>query len=522
MQADSRFGKYSQEDNDEDDDKSSIDYLRRNSNASIKRSSNESLRDMDTNQPHDTVMMRGDDLHGNEPDLLSCATHASSIYQPPVGAVINDLISNKNDIYRTKSNNRVRRQYNPVGSTRFMMIDPNSKERTYWDIIIGGCILYSGVFVPLSIAFAASKNRIGFFGIIELITDFLLLLDVLANFRTGFYDRHGKLVMDPRACRNRYLKTWFIIDLAASLPFDLMLAPIQSANAFKSTSVQVMRLARLLRFSRLFRSIDKLQKIVPTVSSSVLRMVKLLLSISLFAHFDACAMYFAARMDNSAESWIDTNSLEDETRFVQYLWSLFMALSHMLCIGYGPTGAPGTITELSMTIMSMLIGASLYVILIGLITANLMSFNNTASQLDRVEDTKVDDRENAKGNLKKTPPSFVDSNHTTPCSSRRSSLNMAQLNNLSHHVLLLVASALSSSDLVSASASPELQHRPTSPTNSGQQVVSASISTFQQQDNASLGNAASFKMFLLNKDMKTDVKQVSDTCSRLTSRRSSI
>ena len=80
----------------------------------------------------------------------------------------------------------------------FPMINPNSAARTNWDVIIGFCILYSGVFVPLSIAFTPTRKGIGVFGLIELITDSILLCDVCANFRTGFTDAKGTLVMDPK------------------------------------------------------------------------------------------------------------------------------------------------------------------------------------------------------------------------------------------------------------------------------------------------------------------------------------
>ena len=242
-------------------------------------------------------------------------------------------------------------------------------------------------------------------------------------------------------------------------------------------------------------------------------------------------MYFAARMDNSAESWIDTNSLEDESRPVQYLWSLFMALSHMLCIGYGPPGSPGTITELSMTIMSMLIGASLYVILIGLITANLMTFKDnttaTSSAKDTHEKTPSESIPEAmKGNLKKTPPTCSDSNHTTPCSSRRSSLNMAQLNNLSHHVLLLVASALSSGpDMVSASPTfGNLRSLSTTPAAGHHHIMSTNLSTFEGEYSSFAKEQDCLKMFLMNKDKKNfeSMQKTTDMCSRLTCRRSSI
>ena len=285
------------------------------------------------------------------------------------------------------------------------------------------------------------------------------MLSILLCAHSVYSHTHTIAITHTKAYR-RYLRTWFLVDLAAALPFDLMLAPI-SENAYKSTSVQVMRLARLLRFSRLFRSMDKATAFLP-ISTNVLRMSKLIISISLFAHFDACAMFFAARMDNSSESWIDTNSLVDESRLVQYLWSLFMALSHMLCIGYGPKGNPGTLTELWMTLGSMLIGASLYVILIGLITANLIKNNsggNNGAPPKQQHANHHHHRHHHAGEGTTAIRDFSASTESTPANSRRgSTISMSQLNSISHHVLLLMSSALLASN--SGNGGGGLHHHP--------------------------------------------------------------
>ena len=45
----------------------------------------------------------------------------------------------------------------------------------------------------------------------------------------------------------------------------------------------------------------------------------------------------------------------------------------MLCIGYGPTGGPRNITEVWLITVSMVIGASFYIILVGMITTTLVN-----------------------------------------------------------------------------------------------------------------------------------------------------
>lgn len=58
----------------------------------------------------------------------------------------------------------------------------------------------------------------------------------------------------------------------------------------------------------------------------------------------------------------------DASKMEQYSLALFMALSHMLCIGYGRY-PPNTMAEIWITIFSMVIGASLYASFIGQISS---------------------------------------------------------------------------------------------------------------------------------------------------------
>lgn len=56
---------------------------------------------------------------------------------------------------------------------------------------------------------------------------FLLLLicfspDIILNFRTTYVGPAGQVVYDARSICLHYCTTWFILDLIAALPFDLL------------------------------------------------------------------------------------------------------------------------------------------------------------------------------------------------------------------------------------------------------------------------------------------------------------
>ena len=131
-------------------------------------------------------------------------------------------------------------------------------------------------------------------------------------------------------------------------------------------------------------------------------MVKLIVFAILFAHWSGCIHYIAAELNGFEEqSWVVVNGIRgpwaagmragtalalpeplltfhhptthvprptDASVTVKYTWAFFMALSHMLCIGYG-RHPPQTVSEIWITIFSMVIGASLYAIFIGQISS---------------------------------------------------------------------------------------------------------------------------------------------------------
>lgn len=59
----------------------------------------------------------------------------------------------------------------------------------------------------------------------------------------------------------------------------------------------------------------------------------------------------------------------------RYGWALFKALSHMLCIGYG-RDPPQIISEVWLTIFSMLIGATFYALFIGQISSIMLRLDS--------------------------------------------------------------------------------------------------------------------------------------------------
>jgi hyperpolarization activated cyclic nucleotide-gated potassium channel 2 len=69
--------------------------------------------------------------------------------------------------------------------------------------------------------------------------------------------------------------------------------------------------------------------------------------------------------------------MQDASVGTRYSWALFKAFSHMLCIGFGRF-PPQNTTEVWLTMVSMLVGASLYAMFIGHISTLIHSVTSSS------------------------------------------------------------------------------------------------------------------------------------------------
>lgn len=254
------------------------------------------------------------------------------------------------------------------------IIHPTSAFRLYWDLIILSLLIVNMFVLPVAIAFFTddmSPSWIAFNGI----SDGVFMLDIVLNFKTGVlvHGNPNKFILDPKKIAIRYLRTWFLIDLVSSFPFDYVVSAATSSESGRllgaSRALRILRMAkllsllRLLRISRLVRYVHQYEEIL-NVTRSVIRFINLISLMMLVAHWNGCMQYLVPVLDDFPDdSWVMIHGLRDKAWTEQYLWALFKALSHMLCIGYG-RHPPQNIPETCVTISSMMTGATFYALFI--------------------------------------------------------------------------------------------------------------------------------------------------------------
>jgi hyperpolarization activated cyclic nucleotide-gated potassium channel 2 len=155
-----------------------------------------------------------------------------------------------------------------------------------------------------------------------------------------------QVILDASEIARRYVRGSFLIDFISSMPVDHITVLLQGGNPREATvwstasTLKVLRFARLLsllrllKVTRLFRSMRTIQEYL-NIGSGLLRIINLILVMLLVAHWNGCIQFFIAQLEGFPdESWVAINDLQDASPGEQYAWSIFKALSHMLCIGY--------------------------------------------------------------------------------------------------------------------------------------------------------------------------------------------
>ncbi|XP_052133450.1 potassium voltage-gated channel subfamily H member 6 isoform X3 [Frankliniella occidentalis] len=281
-----------------------------------------------------------------------------------------------------------------------------------WDWLILILVLYTAIFTPYVAAFLLnepdfSSRKSRKYGddpivIVDLLVDVTFIVDILINFRTTYVNGADEVVSHPGKIAVHYFKGWFVIDLVAAIPFDLLLfgsdtdelgldadeadeylgddtfdTASGSGGEETTTLIGLLKTARLLRLVRVARKIDRYSEYGAAV------LLLLMASFALSAHWLACIWYAIGtaerpRLPNKV-GWLD--ALANETHEFygpnntggpsiksRYITALYFTFSSLTSVGFGNV-APNTDGEKIFTICVMLVGSLMYASIFGNVSA---------------------------------------------------------------------------------------------------------------------------------------------------------
>ena len=105
---------------------------------------------------------------------------------------------------------------------RFMCFN-NSKQKMKWDLFVMLCACWNCFQIPINVAFPGSVIDNIFTDIMNSFIDIFFFIDIIVNFRTTYMNtKTAEEITAPQQIAMNYLKTRFIIDFLATIPFDLI------------------------------------------------------------------------------------------------------------------------------------------------------------------------------------------------------------------------------------------------------------------------------------------------------------
>ncbi|XP_056304180.1 potassium/sodium hyperpolarization-activated cyclic nucleotide-gated channel 2 [Danio aesculapii] len=300
---------------------------------------------------------------------------------------------NKFSLRMFGSQKAVEKEQERVKSAGNWIIHPYSDFRFYWDFTMLMFMVGNLIIIPVGITFFKEETTTPWI-IFNVVSDTFFLMDLVLNFRTGIvYEDNTEIILDPEKIKKKYLKTWFVVDFVSSIPVDYIFLIVEKgidSEVYKTARAlrivrftKILSLLRLLRLSRLIRYIHQWEEIFHMtydLASAVMRIFNLIGMMLLLCHWDGCLQFLVPMLqDFPSDCWVSLNKMVNDSWSELYSFALFKAMSHMLCIGYGRQ-APESMSDIWLTMLSMIVGATCYAMFIGHATALIQSLDSSRRQ----------------------------------------------------------------------------------------------------------------------------------------------
>jgi hypothetical protein len=169
----------------------------------------------------------------------------------------------------------------------WLVVHPHSRRMALFDLLVFVCVSVTAVSLPLEVGFSIAATPP--LRIVDVLMSTVFLIDVALQFVHGSMHR-GYPELRLRRIARRYLRTYFVPDLLASLPYGLM------GTSPALQAIGMVRVLRILRFRRLTHQLKKLPLLGAVMRSPFTRVAVTLLVWVYICHFYGCVWYLAGSL----------------------------------------------------------------------------------------------------------------------------------------------------------------------------------------------------------------------------------
>ena len=148
--------------------------------------------------------------------------------------------------------------YSPFYKDKTFLIRHDSLFKAVWDWVILAFVIYTTIEIPFDVAFIRpmqdAKNTARFgalaalspIAIVNLIVDMFFIIDIPLNFRSASVDKDTEeVISNPKEIAILYLKSWFIVDSVAAIPFEFLINPQHEGVSRQGVANLVPRVSHL-------------------------------------------------------------------------------------------------------------------------------------------------------------------------------------------------------------------------------------------------------------------------------------
>ncbi|KAL7235805.1 hypothetical protein ACSBR1_019150 [Camellia fascicularis] len=248
------------------------------------------------------------------------------------------------------------------------IISPMDSRYRCWETLMVGLVAYTAWVCPFEVAFLNSNPKTHLF-IADNIVDLFFAIDIVLTFFVAYIDPITQLlVRDQTKIALRYMSTWFLMDVASTIPFEA-LAFLFTGKHHSGLSYSLLGLLRFWRLRRVKQFFTRLEKDI-RFSYFRVRCARLL-SVTLFlVHCAGCLYYLLAdRYPHQGKTWIGSviPNFRETSLWIRYISALYWSMTTMSTVGYGDMHAVNTM-EMIFIIFYMLFNLGLTAYLIGNMT----------------------------------------------------------------------------------------------------------------------------------------------------------
>ena len=114
--------------------------------------------------------------------------------------------------------------------------------KAVWDWLILVLVIFTAIEIPFSVAFLMPIQQEAKFMevdpllVFNLWVDLMFIVDIVINFRTTFVKSStDEVISCPKQIVFHYLKSWFVVDFVAAIPFEFMvLSEVEKVDSVSS------------------------------------------------------------------------------------------------------------------------------------------------------------------------------------------------------------------------------------------------------------------------------------------------